>query len=256
MQNYSLSNAWENARRRLALLEQYLDPITQRRLTGLGLGKGWRCLEVGGGGGSVARWLCAQVGADGRVVGTDIDPRFLEEISEPSFEAWKHDITVDPLPEGEFDLVHTRWVLQHLADPEPAIVRMIFALRPGGCLLIEGMDFFPIYTASSQLYIDLIVGLANVIASAGGNDFAGRALPAIVAKQGLTDFQAEGDFAILNGGSPMAEFFHLSVLQLRDGIVGSGALSDAQFDAATALLEDPEFWAFGPGGVAVMGRKP
>ena len=256
MANYSLSNAWENARQRLALLEQYLDPITHRRLSGLGLGKGWHCLEVGGGGGSVARWLCAQVGADGHVVGTDIDPRFLDEIREPNFEAWKHDITVDPLPPGEFDLVHTRWVLQHLADPAPAIDRMIAALRPGGWLLVEGMDFFPIYTASSQLYIDLIVGLANVIASAGGSDFAGRALPAIVAKQGLTDVQAEGDFAILNGGSPMAEFFRLSVLQVRDRIVGSGGVSAAQFDAGIALLGDPGFWAFGPGGVAVKGQKP
>ena len=81
MASYSLSNAWESARRRLALLEQHLDPITHRRLFGLGLGKAWHCLEVGGGGGSVARWLCAQVGADGRVVGTDIDPRFLEKLA-------------------------------------------------------------------------------------------------------------------------------------------------------------------------------
>jgi SAM-dependent methyltransferase len=256
MANYSLSNAWENARQRLALLEQYLDPITQRRLSDLGLGKGWHCLEVGGGGGSVARWLCTQVGADGRVVGTDIDPRFLDAIREPNFEAWKHDITVDPLPTSEFDLVHTRWLLQHLADPEPAIARMITALRPGGWLLVEGMDFFPIHTASSQPYIDLIVGLANVIASAGGNDFAGRALPAIVAKQGLIDMQAEGDFAILNGGSPMAQFFQLSVFQVRDRIIGSGSVSAMQFDAAIALLEDPAFWAFGPAGVAVRGRKP
>jgi ubiquinone/menaquinone biosynthesis C-methylase UbiE len=142
MANYSLSNAWENARRRLTLLEQYLDPITHRRLSSLGLGKGWHCLEVGGGGGSVARWLSAQVGADGRVVGTDIDPRFLEEIREPNFEAWKHDIAIDDLPTGEFDLVHTRWVPQHLADPEAAIRRMIAALRPGGWLLVEGMDSF------------------------------------------------------------------------------------------------------------------
>jgi 2-polyprenyl-3-methyl-5-hydroxy-6-metoxy-1,4-benzoquinol methylase len=137
----------------------------------------WHSLEVGGGGGSVARWLSAQVGADGRVVGTDIDPRFLEEIREPNFEAWKHDIAIDDLPTGEFDLVHTRWVLQHLADPEAAIRRMIAALRPGGWLLVEGMDFFPIHTAPSQLYIDLMVGLAGVIASSGGNDFGGRRSP-------------------------------------------------------------------------------
>jgi SAM-dependent methyltransferase len=256
MANYSLSNAWDYARRRLTLLEQYLDPITHRRLSSLGLGKGWRCLEVGGGGGSVARWLSAEVGADGRVVGTDIDPRFLEEIREPNFEAWKHDIAIDDLPTGEFDLVHTRWVLQHLADPEVAIRRMIGALRPGGWLLVEGMDFFPIHTAPSQLYIDLMVGLAGVIASSGGNDFGGRALPAIVANQGLSNVEAEGDFAVLNAGSPMAEFFRLSALQVRDGIVGSGAVSAAQFDAAIALLGDPGFWAFGPGGVAVRGQRP
>jgi SAM-dependent methyltransferase len=197
----------------------------------------------------------AQVGVEGRVVSTDIDPRFLEEIRTSNFEAWKHDITVDTLPSSQFDLVHTRWVLHHLVDPESALKRMITALRRGGWLLVEDMDFFPIRTASSQLYIDLIVGLTNVIAAAGGDDFWGRALPAIVARQGLANVQAEGDFAVLNGGSPMAEFLRLSTLQVRDGIVGSGAVSAAQFDAANALLGDPGFWAFGPAGVAVRGQK-
>jgi len=31
-------------------------------------------------------------------VATDIDTRFLQEIHEPNFEAWKHDITIDDLP--------------------------------------------------------------------------------------------------------------------------------------------------------------
>jgi ubiquinone/menaquinone biosynthesis C-methylase UbiE len=81
MANYSLSNAWDHARRRLTLLEQYLDPITFRRLSSLGLDKGWHCLEVGGGAGSVARWLFAQVGVDGRVVGSDIDRDFLRKFA-------------------------------------------------------------------------------------------------------------------------------------------------------------------------------
>jgi len=83
-----------------------------------------------------------------------------------------------------------------------------------------------------------------------------RALPAMVATQALVNVQAEGDFAILNASHPMAEFFRLSTLQVRDRIVGSGAVSAAEFDAAIALFEDPEFWAFGPGGVAVRGQKP
>lgn len=53
MADYALDNAWEKARRRLALLEQQLDPLSQRRLAELGVSEGWQCLEVGGGGGSI-----------------------------------------------------------------------------------------------------------------------------------------------------------------------------------------------------------
>ena len=58
MAGYALDNSWERARHRLSLLEQYLDPMTKRRLTMLGIRHGLRCLEVGAGGGSVAAWLC------------------------------------------------------------------------------------------------------------------------------------------------------------------------------------------------------
>ena len=37
MEIRSLDNAWERAKRRLALLEQQLDPMTQRRLVMLGV---------------------------------------------------------------------------------------------------------------------------------------------------------------------------------------------------------------------------
>ena len=93
MANYALDNSWDHAKRRLALLEQYLDPITRRRIDGLGLQQGWRCLEVGGGGGSVAAWLCERVGPGGSVVATDINTRLLEGIEQPNFEARRHDIT-------------------------------------------------------------------------------------------------------------------------------------------------------------------
>jgi hypothetical protein len=54
MAEYALDNAWEQAKHRLKLLEQHLDLMTQRRLVRLGVSQGWRCLEVSGGGGSVA----------------------------------------------------------------------------------------------------------------------------------------------------------------------------------------------------------
>jgi len=54
-------------------------PAMAVNLSSLGVDKRWHCLEVCGGAGLVWRWLSAKFGADGRVVGTDIDPRFLQE---------------------------------------------------------------------------------------------------------------------------------------------------------------------------------
>jgi len=54
------------------LLEQHLNPITTRRLTTPGIRRGSR-LEVEADGGSVAAWLCGQIGATGQVVATDRD---------------------------------------------------------------------------------------------------------------------------------------------------------------------------------------
>jgi SAM-dependent methyltransferase len=189
---------------------------------------------------------------------TDIDPRFLQDIEEPSLEVRRHDITVEDLPEGQFDLVHTRWLLHHLPHPERVTARMVAALRPGGWLLLEEVDFFPVHTSTSQLYTDFMIELAERVVAASGRDcFWARALPALVANQGLVEVDADGDFAIFRGGSPWAEFLQLSAQQMRDKIiVASGTLSAERLDAALTLLDDPTFWAFGGAGIAVWGRRP
>jgi methyltransferase family protein len=257
MAHYTLDNAWERARHRLALLEQHLDPMSHRRLEALDVRQGWQCLEVGGGGGSVTRWLCRQVGATGHVTATDIDIRFLQEIAEPNLEVQRHDITAEGFPVAQFDLVHTRWLLHHLPYPEQVIARMVAALRPGGWLLLEEPDFFPVYTSPSQLYVEFMVALVNTVVAASGRDcFWARALPGLLAGQGLTAVGGEGDIALLQGGAPIAELFQLTGVQIRDKMLAAGALSAERFEAALALLDDPTFWAFAEADIAVWGRRP
>ena len=65
-------------RERLRRLEAMSDRTTIRALDTVGVGPGWHCLEVGAGGGSVARLLGERVGPTGRVVAADLDPRFLD----------------------------------------------------------------------------------------------------------------------------------------------------------------------------------
>ena len=80
-EKYVLADADHDAERaRLDLLEEAHDPITRRRLSTLGVKPGSRCLEVGAGGGSIARWLGEQVTPSGAVVAVDINTRFLVDL--------------------------------------------------------------------------------------------------------------------------------------------------------------------------------
>lgn len=100
-----------------------------------------------------------------------------------------------------------------------------------------------------------MVALTDTVVTASGRDcFCARALPQIVSKSGLSSVGGEGDFALIQGGSPMAEFFTLTAEQMRDRMISSGAIDAEGIDSALALLASTDFWAFGGGGVAVWGQ--
>lgn len=256
---YELDNSWQNARHRLSLLQQYLDPMTKRRLTALGIREGMRCLEIAAGAGSMASWMSERVAAGGRVVATDINIDLLREASAPNLQVLTHDLMTEPPPAGgHFDLVHTRWLLHHLPRPELAIGRMVDSLRPGGWLLVEDVDFFPVDTSSSKVYVDFMRALcrAVVLRVSGRDCFWARALPALVAGMGLRDLGTEGDLQVIRGGSPLAEFYSLTATQMRERILESRDLSAVQLDEALELLKSPDFLGLGGAGIAVWGRRP
>ncbi len=80
--------AFENARpaqvERLRVLEALLDAGTFRLLEKAGVRPGWRCLEVGAGGGSVAAWLSDRAAPDGSVLATDLDTTVMHELEHPN----------------------------------------------------------------------------------------------------------------------------------------------------------------------------
>src|SRR5262245_32606182 len=100
--SYTWDNAMLEGRRRLALLERALDPATFRRLDAIGVRPGWRCLDVGAGGGTVVEQLCQRVGAKGRVTAVDLDARFLRALEHPNLEVSEANIVAMELPLGAF----------------------------------------------------------------------------------------------------------------------------------------------------------
>ena len=98
--DYAFPHSAEDESRRLELLEQRLDPLTKQRIQRLGVGKSARCLEIGGGRGSITRWLSHVVGPTGRVIATDVQIGFLSEIDASNVEVIRHDIRTGTFPPG------------------------------------------------------------------------------------------------------------------------------------------------------------
>lgn len=263
---YVFDNAWERERERLAGLEAILDPGTRRVIEDLGITSGWTCLEVAGGGGSVARWLCERVAPAGRVIATDLDTRFLDAIPIPNLDVLRHDILQDDLPEDHFDLVHSRLLVEHLHDRPLALKRMISALKPGGWLLIEDTDWGRFLARPAMVVIHPPDGtrrsvrvtraMLKLMASAGYDAVYGRRLPEQFLAQGLVDVGAEIRSRLGWGGDPGSEAPRWTLQALRDRAVAAGLVTAAEVDREIRAFGDPTRCGFWPDVVATWGRKP
>ena len=266
MSRYIFDNAAPQAGQRFASLETLYDPGTIRALATTGVGPGWRCLEIGGGGGSIAAWLADRVGTTGHVLVTDIDPHFLAALAaldRPNIEVRQHDIGTDPLPEGAFDLIHARLVLIHVPTRREALGRLVAALRPGGWLVVE--DFGALLVdrlaaiadpAAAALFAKLMATLRTLMRARGHEDDWGRKLHQHFREHGLVDVAMMGQFAVWPGGSPGAALDRANLGQVRAEAVAAGLITDDEVDRILALLDDPGFSVFSPVMLTASGRRP
>jgi SAM-dependent methyltransferase len=260
MVDYVLDNGWRQARERLAALEAAYDPATRGYLDDLGVGPGWRCLEVGAGGGSIAAWLAERVGPRGHVLATDLDPRFLAPLAAPTLEIRRHDLAAEDLPAGRFDLVHARLLLMHLPDPARALARLAAALRPGGWLLVEEQDFASRVPDPAAVDAALVARCEQAwerhVRARGMDPTYGRRLYGAVRARGLGELGAEGRVRVVRGGTSEARIQQLSFAQLHDGLLATGLVTAEDLARFLALHDDPAAVWLGPALISVWGRKP
>ena len=231
---YLFEHTWEEERRRLELLEAVFDPGSRHHLGRLPLPAGARCLEVGAGAGSIARWLCDRVGPGGRVVATDLDTGFLEQLAEENLEVRRHDIVTDDLDEDHYDLVHARLVLEHIPERDRVLARLAAALRPGGWLVVEDFD-----------WASLLVSPGSVAES-----LHARANEALVA------VGAEGRMPVTLGGSAAAAWWQLSLAKLAEPLIRIGRLTEAEVSEVVGACDDEAFCGFYPVLVTAWGQRP
>ncbi|MFN8517645.1 MAG: methyltransferase domain-containing protein [Chloroflexia bacterium] len=251
---------------RFGSLAALYDGRTIRFLEATGVGAGWRCLEIGAGGGSIAAWLADRVGEAGHVTATDIDPRFLTALSalgRPNVEVLRHDVAADPLPEAAYDLVHARLVFIHLPTAGEVLGRVVATLKPGGWLVIEDFDG-PLIAERTYAVEDptdtttalrAFAALEELRVRRGLAAGWGRGLYRAFRALGLQEAGMEGQVGIHPGGSAGARLFAANFGQIREEAVAAGLIDAAELDRMLALLDDPDFAISTPVMFTAWGRR-
>ena len=257
---YLLDNADAIAADRMSVLARLFDPPSQRALEKAGIATGWQCLEVGGGGGGIARWMAQRVGASGSVLCTDIDPRHIAPSGIANLHVVRHDASRDALPEGQFDLAHARLVLLHIPERAAVLERMLAALKPGGWLVIEDFDttsVLPDLSANpGEAWMPTADAMRNYMVRGGVDGRFGRSLYGRFKRLGLTDVYSEGRTMMWDAANGGAELLRINYEQVGQKLVAAGMLNEEQLRADQARLDDPEFVTPSPIMWVAAGRKP
>ena len=165
----------------------------------LGVGPGWRCVDVGAGGGDVSVALAEIVGREGRVYAVDSDPRARDEAAAAAA-AFSQVLAItqageDLLLPELVDLAFCRFLLMHVLDPAVVLDRMRRAVRPGGYLVAQE----PITSAGR------VGGRALSMPDARHPD-VGAVLPALVREAGLEIVDAWAEAPAGAGPGAVSEY--------------------------------------------------
>lgn len=142
---YALERSREEYER-LARQAEFLRSMTESLFRAAGLKPGMRVLDVGSGAGDVALLAAELVGAEGEVVGIDVDRTALEIARGRARSLGLGHVTFvegdagTAALDGHFDAAVGRLVLMYQGDPAAALRRIAARVRPGGVIAFQELD--------------------------------------------------------------------------------------------------------------------
>lgn len=238
----------EPEQERLSLLNRLLNASS---LEAMRIRPGDRILDLGSGLGQFSRQMARAAQPGGLVIGIERDPDQIAKARDLSERADEEagvrfrpgDVMELPLSDGEwgsFDLVHCRFLLEHLSDPPAVVAQMVRAARPGGRIVLEDDDhdtlrLYPPIPAVDRLWRAYFEAYGRL-----GNDPAiGRKLIALLASAGARPLaNRKLFFGSCAGHRDFAAYirnFHDVMAGARSQILDGGFPAD-ELERATAEL--------------------
>jgi ubiquinone/menaquinone biosynthesis C-methylase UbiE len=249
---YLMESPTEGAR----LLVQGRASACRPALLEAGLAPGMRALDMGCGSGAVLPELLEVVGPSGEVWGVDPSPERLAEARRHVGDDARLSLRAAALPGtglegGRWDFVWSRFVLEYLADPRPALGELARLARPGGRVAIcevdrGGLDFWPVPAVVARGQGPFLAALART----GFDPEAGRKMFNHLRRLGLREVRVHASMLYLAAGSadPGLVADWSQRFQVLAPVAGPafGAAADYQrfCEAYLGLLEDPDTLKF------------
>lgn len=241
MSDYVLRGGEQGAAR-LKLLTRVKWPTTKTLLRRAGLREGMRCLDVGCGNGAVTVAMARRVGVRGQAVGIDQDEKILDTARQLAARrkvqaTFRKGSALDIGETAKFDLVFARYILTHLRDPALALAEMKRAVRPGGIVVVEDIDFpghfchpaCPAYARYVELY-------QEVVRRRGGDAAIGPRLLGMFLDAGLEPVYFNVILPAFHEGEGKL-LAAVTVEHIRESVVAEGLATNKEIDAIVAELE-------------------
>ena len=233
----------------------------------IGVGAGWKCLDVGSGPGFVANDLRERVGESGEVTALEPAEYYLEYFKHTSAErGWKNikfvhgSAETAELPKNYYDLIFIRWVLCFVPDPDLFIKNIVASLKPGGIIAIQdylysGLGLYP----KGGAFDNALETVIRHWGLRGGDAYIAGRIPKIFRENELELIDYSPHVQATGPGSDVFEWaeryftVHLPIMA-EDGAT-TKELADAMVADWYAHKNDPDAIFCSPIVVDMAGRK-
>jgi ubiquinone/menaquinone biosynthesis C-methylase UbiE len=233
----------------------------------IGVGTGWRCLDLACGTGGIADQLADRVGTEGRVVGLDADAEILEVAKRDANARghtaidWVHgDAYRAPLDGDAFDLVHMRFILSTAGQVDVLLAEALRLVCPGGVVAAQEPDIEPLHCYPSHPAWDRLKAALTAAFERGSDIRLARSLYRQFKGLGLTDVRYRPFLVGFTSADPMADYLPQTILSIRSHLTAHGILSAGEVDDLVAALRghmaDPDTISTSYLVAQVWGRKP
>ncbi|MBV9496552.1 MAG: class I SAM-dependent methyltransferase [Acidobacteria bacterium] len=241
------------------------DPVTHALFDRVGVGEGWRVLEIGPGAGSMHMELRRRV--SGPVDAVEQSPAFsrslVAQTKQDGFGAgriWTEKLLDVELPSNTYDFIFLRWVFLFLHDPVAHLRKLKDALKPGGKIAIQDyyrdtMALVPLppawdaFKAADRAFFATQDAHANI----------GAELPRHFLEVGLDIMEIRPEIKTGHPGDDVwkwATDYYLGVLDQYAQLPPLNAALAAEIRAAwLAAQENPASLLIAPAVLDVVGRK-